>query len=405
MKHKTREDRREKREDERQVKRREKREERREERWETMKKKREEERENERQNEERLRWKFFWTNVSRPSNPPDELAQHVSKKSLSDELFLHFFCKSSESGRLSLIYMIRIRFFGPRDLILNYFRAAQYSSTPGDVISHLIWLMSWANTLSSTVISMAHSLWLDLSLLPLLYNPIVMESLCYSASEKSEGTLNASHSFTGYEPNVLSFSELNDSSGSFSFMIPSSDQDMDDVTLGKMLTEAHRGQADYCEPEGMSVSQSSLSVVFDRAGKPAGERNVDQSNGFGVTRNTYSAYSRYARKTETHRGPQHYFWIIRKSTRTSKWSRLYERFWGFSGCWISSQWKFPRYQSTSVFPNTSDTWRDVETFLRIAAPQRRAAMHLGHTWYIGKCFCKSTCIFISSLSSRIESMG
>ena len=27
------------------------------------------------------------------------------------------------------------------------------------------------------------------------------------------------------------------------------------------------------------------------------------------------------------------------------------------------------------------------------------------TWYIGKRFCRSTCIFISSLSSRIESMG
>ena len=32
-------------------------------------------------------------------------------------------------------------------------------------------------------------------------------------------------------------------------------------------------------------------------------------------------------------------------------------------------------------------------------------MHLGHTWYIWKRFCKSTCIFNSSLSSRIESMG
>ena len=31
---------------------------------------------------------------------------------------------------------------------------------------------------------------------------------------------------------------------------------MDDVTLGKLLTEAHRGQADYCDPEGVSVSQS-----------------------------------------------------------------------------------------------------------------------------------------------------
>ena len=31
---------------------------------------------------------------------------------------------------------------------------------------------------------------------------------------------------------------------------------MDDVTLGELLTEAHRGQADSCEPEGVSVSQS-----------------------------------------------------------------------------------------------------------------------------------------------------
>ena len=59
---------------------------------------------------------------------------------------------------------------------------------------------------------------------------------------------------------------------------------------------------------------------------------------------------------------------------------------------------------TSVFPTSSDTGRDVEAFFRIAAPQRRAAQHLGHTWKIGKLFRKSTCIFISSLSSRIESM-
>ena len=60
---------------------------------------------------------------------------------------------------------------------------------------------------------------------------------------------------------------------------------MDDVTLGKLLTEAHRGQADYCEPEGMSVSLSSSSVVFDGSGQPDGERNADQLVNFGVTRN------------------------------------------------------------------------------------------------------------------------
>ena len=48
----------------------------------------------------------------------------------------------------------------------------------------------------------------------------------------------------------------------------------------------------------MSVSQSSLSVVFDRTGKPVGERNVDQSIGFGVTRNTYSAHSKFSENTQ-----------------------------------------------------------------------------------------------------------
>ena len=41
---------------------------------------------------------------------------------------------------------------------------------------------------------------------------------------------------------------------------------MDDVTLGKLLTEAHRGQVDYCVPEGVSVSQPSSSVVFEDQG-------------------------------------------------------------------------------------------------------------------------------------------
>ena len=125
-----------------------------------------------------------------------------------------------------------------------------------------------------------------------------MQNLRYSANKGSDDAYDVSVSLTGYEPNFMAFSELNDSSGSFSYIIPSSDQDMDDATLGKLLTEAHRGQADYCEPEGVSVSQSSSSVVFDRAGKPAGERDVDQLIGFGVTRNTYSAHSKFSENTQ-----------------------------------------------------------------------------------------------------------
>ena len=96
----------------------------------------------------------------------------------------------------------------------------------------------------------------------------------------------------------MAFSELGDSQGSFSNITPSSDLDIDDATLGKLLTEANRGQADYCDPEGVSVSQSSLSVVFDRTGKPVGERDVDQSISFRVTRNTNSAHSKFSENTQ-----------------------------------------------------------------------------------------------------------
>ena len=87
--------------------------------------------------------------------------------------------------------------------------------------------------LSFSVYFLHNELFLELD------NPIVMESLCYSAAEKSEGTLNASHSFTGYEPNVLTFGELNDSSVPFSFMIPSSDQDVDDASGVELVSRAN----------------------------------------------------------------------------------------------------------------------------------------------------------------------
>ena len=87
-----------------------------------------------------------------------------------------------------------------------------------------------------------------------------MANLRLSTAKESEDTLNAFTSPTGYEPNLLTFDELNDSSVPFSCIIPSSDQDVDDVTLGEMLTAAHREQVDYCVPGGLSVSQSVVVV-------------------------------------------------------------------------------------------------------------------------------------------------
>ena len=75
---------------------------------------------------------------------------------------------------------------------------------------------------------------------------------------------------------------------------------MDDLTLGEMLTATRRGQVEYCVPGGMSVSQSS-SVMFDGSGKLVGERDVDQSVAFGVTRNTYSAHSKFSEDIQTER--------------------------------------------------------------------------------------------------------
>ena len=76
-----------------------------------------------------------------------------------------------------------------------------------------------------------------------------------------------------------SFSELNDSSGHISYITPSSDLDIDDATLGKLLTEAHRGQADY---------------YFETCGR----KRCRSINWFWVTRNTYSAHSKFSENTQ-----------------------------------------------------------------------------------------------------------
>ena len=119
-----------------------------------------------------------------------------------------------------------------------------------------------------------------------------------NSAKGSNDAYDVTVSLTGYGPNDMVFNELGNSQGSFSYVNPSSDLDVDDATLGKLLDEAHREYADYRNPEGVSVSQSSLSVEFDRTGKPEGERNVDQSIGFGVTRNTYSAHGKFSENTQ-----------------------------------------------------------------------------------------------------------
>ena len=141
-------------------------------------------------------------------------------------------------------------------------------------------------------------LFFSLMLFPELDNLIVMESLCYSANKGSEDAYYVSTTLTGYESNFWFFGEVNDSSVPFSYITPSSDQDWDDATLGKLVTEAHREQADYFDPESVSVSQSSSSVMFGGSRQLDGEGNVDQAVNFGVTRNTYCARSKFSVNTQ-----------------------------------------------------------------------------------------------------------
>ena len=111
-------------------------------------------------------------------------------------------------------------------------------------------------------------------------------------------------SLTGYEPNDTELndnvsSEFIDSQGPLFYVTPSSDQDMDDTTLGKLLAEVHREYADYRSPEGVFVSPSSMSVTSDRTGKPVEKSNIDQFC-FGV-RNAYSAHNQFSAITQAER--------------------------------------------------------------------------------------------------------
>ena len=74
---------------------------------------------------------------------------------------------------------------------------------------------------------------------------------------------------------------------------------MDDVTLGKLLAEAHRDYVDYRRPEGVCVTPSSMSVMIDRTDKPVEKSDIDQFC-FSV-RNMYSAHNQFPAITQTER--------------------------------------------------------------------------------------------------------
>ena len=107
-----------------------------------------------------------------------------------------------------------------------------------------------------------------------LDNLIGMQNLRTSANKGSKHANDVHSSHTGYEPNVLTFSELNDSSVPFSYIIRSSEQDMDDVTLGKLHTEDKPIAANHkaCQ----SVSRHCLSRPTERGNLWEKEMSISQ---------------------------------------------------------------------------------------------------------------------------------
>ena len=119
----------------------------------------------------------------------------------------------------------------------------------------------------------------------------VTNNLRDSAKGSNDG-YDVAFSLTGYEPNDTELndtipSKLTDSQGLLFYVTPSSDQDMDDTTLAKLLAEVHREYADYRSPEGVFVSPSSMSVMVDRTGKP-----VEEITGIAEERESSSAQIR-----------------------------------------------------------------------------------------------------------------
>ena len=102
------------------------------------------------------------------------------------------------------------------------------------------------------------------------------------------------------------------------------------------------------------------------------------------------------------RRSRYYPWSHWQDTRIPEWNKLYDWFERFSRCWISTQWTFPRYQSTSVFPTSTSSWWNAEPLFWNANPQRWAAKHLEHTWYIGKRFCKSSRAFLAPYPQELN---
>ena len=130
--------------------------------------------------------------------------------------------------------------------------------------------------------------WCTLSSTPTLVNPEQpCNTTCATSAKGSNDAYDVTVSLTGYEPKRHGLQRARQLPGFLLLRYPVIGPGHRRHYARQARSKKHTENMPITAVrEGVSVRQSSLSVVFDRTGKPVGERNVDQSIGFGVTRNT-----------------------------------------------------------------------------------------------------------------------
>ena len=171
-------------------------------------------------------------------------------------------------------------------------------------------------------------------------------------------------------------------------------------TIESQKEELHRAQADERRRQDHQLLrwtfiEAKLGSSWSSWEKSQWNERIEAISGFYIRHNCKKKIGRRSRYDP---------WTHRQDTGIAKWNQLYEWFERFSRCWISTQWTFSLFQSTCVFPTSSSSRWNAKPLYRNAEPHGWAAKHLGHTWYIGKRFCKSSRVFFSTLSAGIESM-
>ena len=100
------------------------------------------------------------------------------------------------------------------------------------------------------------------------------------------------------------------------------------------------------------------------------------------------------------RGSRHYLWTHGQNSGTTEWSQLSE-------CRGAESVRSGQSHVASqpvFFPHHPDPGGMLSRSFAVPSRREGPPSTVGHTWYIGKRFCKSSRVFFSTLSSRIESM-